>query len=73
MLHPLSDSDSTAIRKDRLIAVKKTVLDACPKCTPEKDGEQRPGLVLVFPGEDIMVLDYESEQDRDDDYEMLCE
>lgn len=69
----LNDNDQTAIRAERLIAVKKDTMSVCPECHPEKDGEERPCLVLIFSGDDIMVLDYESEELRNGDYETLCE
>lgn len=69
----LNDTDETAIRSERLLAIKKDTLHVCAECHPEKDGDERPGLVLIFSGDDIMVLGYESEELRDEDYELLCE
>lgn len=70
-MHILNDTDNTAIRADRLIAVKKDVVHACPECTPERDGEARPALVLIFGGGDLLVVNYTDESDRNDDYEEL--
>ncbi len=69
----LNDNDKTAIRTELMIAVKKDTMGVCPECHPEKDGEEHPVLVLIFTGGDIMVLDYESEELRNGDYETLCE
>jgi hypothetical protein len=67
----LNDTDETAVRADRVLAVKKDVVHACPECAPERDGEERPALVLIFPGGDVLVLNYENEDDRDVDYEEI--
>lgn len=67
-MHILNDTDNTAIRADRLIAVKKDVVHACPECTPERDGEERPALVLIFGGGDLLVVNYTEAESRDEDY-----
>lgn len=69
----LHDTDQTAIREERLIAIQKTLLTPCPECAPEKDGEQKLALVLVFSGEDILIIDYDDEVIRESDYDMLCD
>jgi hypothetical protein len=68
----LNDTESTAVRTGEILAVKKTVLSACPKCSPEKDGEEKPGLVIICSHDDILVLDYETEEARDKDYATLA-
>lgn len=68
----LNDTDETAVRTGEILAVKKTTTSACSKCNPEKDGEEKPGLVIICSHDDVMVLDYETEEMRDEDYATLA-
>lgn len=68
----LNDTEATAVRTGEILAVKKIVTSACSECHPEKDGEEKPGIVLICSHDDVLVLGYETEEARDKDYATLA-